>query len=552
MSFYDRVFNEREKEESYKYVDEYSNNFLINEPIPGIEWEYDFVKQYFSSVKLEEINKLAAQWVTKNNMVVTMNAPDKEGVRIPSPDEVRDMVGAADLAVVEPYKNKVLATNLLDASKIKKGKISSAKTDEDLGITTFKLSNGATVIIKPTTFKNDEIIFRAFSKGGHSLVKDADYYSASYVAGIVNQSGVADFSATDLSNMLKGKSTSVGASIAPYSEGMSGNAIPKEIETLLQLVHLYFTAPRKDVDAFESFKTRQKQLYANLAADPQIYFNVEFQKMMTQNHPRGGGIPKAENFDKIDLNRGMQIYKERFGNAGDFTFLFVGAVDEETIKPLLEKYIGSLPANPKRENYKDLGIRPPSRAIDTVISKGTDPKSMVNLVFTMPAPYNANDNYALRSLGEVMDIKLVEKLREEKGGVYGVGAYGSMAKIPYSYANFTISFPCAPENVETLSNAAMDELKKIIREGVAATDLEKIKEQQRRKLEVDIKQNIFWMNSLFDAYYSGNNPADILKRQQQIDGLTSKMIQDAAKKYINPDKFIRAVLKPEKKELKPF
>ena len=156
---------------------------------------------------------------------------------------------------------------------------------------------------------------------------------------------------------------------------MNGNTIPKETETLLQLVHLYFTSPRKDIDAFESFKTRQKQLYSNLAADPQIYFNVEFQKLMTQNHPRGGGIPKAENFDKIDLDRGMQIYKERFANAGDFTFFFVGAVEEETIKPLLEKYIGSLPSNPKQENYKDLGIRPPSRAIDTVISKGTDPKS---------------------------------------------------------------------------------------------------------------------------------------------------------------------------------
>lgn len=555
QAFYDRIFSEREKEESYKYVDEYVNNFLINEPVPGIEWEYDFVKQYFSSVKLQDINALAAGWITRDNMVVTMNAPDKEGIKIPSAEEVEKIVGMAETAKIEPYTQKALASSLMDPGKIKPGKITSAKTDETLGITTFKLSNGATVILKPTNFKNDEIMFRAFSKGGHSLAKDADYYSASYAANIVNQSGVAAFSAIDLSNMLKGKNTNLSANIASFSEGMNGNTIPKEVETLLQLVNLYFTSPRKDKDAFESFKTRQKQLYGNLTADPQIYFNVEFQKLMTQNHPRGGGIPRPENFDKINQDRSMQIYKERFANAGDFTFLFVGALNEETMKPLLEKYIGSLPAQPKKENYKDLGIRPPSHMVDTVILRGTEPKSQVSMVFTAPAVYNADDNYALRSLGEVMDIKLVEKLREEKGGVYGVGAFGSMAKVPYSYSTFTISFPCAPENADSLSKTALDELRKIMNSGVTAEDLEKIKEQQRRKLEVDIKQNSFWMNNLFDAYYSGNNPADILKKQKQIEGLTSKMIQDAAKKYINLNSYIRAVLKPEKNsdaQRKPF
>lgn len=550
LAFYDRIFNEREKEESYKYVDEYVNNFLINEPIPGIEWEYDFVKQYFSSVKLDDINALAAKWITKDNMVVTLNAPDKEGVAIPPSGEINDIIRAVELTQAEPYQEKVLAASLMDAGKLKPGKITSTKTDQELGTTTFKLSNGATVIIKPTNFKNDEIIFRAFSKGGHSLAKDADYYSASFAAPIVNQSGVGDFSAIDLSNMLKGKNTNLSANISPYSEGLNGNTNPKETETLLQLVHLFFTSPRKDKDAFESFKTRQKQLYANLSADPQIYFSVEFQKLMTQHHPRGGGFPKAENFDMIDPERSMTIYKERFANAGDFTFLFVGAVKEEAIRPLLEKYIGSLPAQTKKENYKDLGIRPPKGMKDTVILKGTEPKSLVSIVFTSPATYVAEDNYALRSLGELMDIKLVEKLREEKGSVYGVSAYGSLSRIPYSYSSFTITFPCAPENADSLTKAALDELRKIMETGVPAEDLEKIKEQQRRKLEVDIKQNIFWMNNLFDAYYSGNNPADILKKQKQIENLNSKMLQAAARKYIDLSKYIRAVLKPEKLEEK--
>jgi zinc protease len=552
QSFYDRIFNEREKEESYKYAGEYINNFLINEPIPGIEWEYDFVKQYLATVKLEEVNQLAKMWITKDNMVVTLNAPDKPNVKIPSAVEVNAVLNAVDIATIEPYRERILATSLMDGGKLKPGKIISSKTDEELQTTTFKLTNGATVILKTTNFKNDEIIFRAFSKGGHSLVKDADYFSALNAAAIVTQSGVGNFSAIDLGNMLKGKNTSLSPNIALFSEGLNGNTIPKETETLLQLVHLYFTAPRKDKDAFESFKTRQKQLYANLAANPQIYFSSEFQKLMTQNHPRAGGLPKSEDFDKITLDRSIQIYKERFANAGDFTFLFVGSVDEATIKPLLEKYIGSLPGTAQKETFKDLGIRPPSGNINKVINKGADQKSVVNIVFTAPVPYNVNDGYALRSLSEVMNIKLVEQLREEKGEVYGVSSFGAINKIPYSYSTFNISFPCAPENADTLTKAAIAELKKIIKNGVTAEDIEKVKEQQKRKLETDLKENQFWMSALYDAYYLGNKPADILNRQKQVDGLSSKMIQDAAKKYINLNSSIRAILKPDKQEEKPL
>ena len=222
---------------------------------------------------------------------------------------------------------------------------------------------------------------------------------------------------------------------------------------------------------------------------------------------------------------------------------------------MLEKYIGSLPSNAVKENFKDLGIRPPAGKVDKVITRGEDPKSVVNIIFTSPVSYNADDAYVLRSLGEVMNIKLDEQLREEKGGVYGVSAFGDIRKIPAGYSSFSISFPCAPENIDTLSKAAIDELRKIIMNGVTAEDLEKVKEQQKRKLEVDLKQNQFWMTSLYDAYYLGNNPADILNKQKQTESLTSKMLQDVAKKYINLNSYIRVVLKPDKiaeKTLKPF
>ena len=552
LSTYEKMFNEREKQESANYVGEYVNNFLVNEPIPGIEWEYDFVKQYLAQARLEDINKLAAKWITKENMVVTVNAPEKDGVKIPSAENISKLVADVETAKLEPVKEKVLATALLDASKIKAGKIISSKADEEVGITTFKLSNGATVILKSTNFKNDEILFRSFSKGGQSLSKDADHYSALYASQVIAQSGVGNFTAVDLGNMLKGKGTSLSPTIGMYSEGMNGSTKPKETETLLQLIHLYFTAPRKDNEAFESFKTKQKQLYGNLSADPNFYFNGEFAKLMSKNHPRATGLPKPEDFDKIKLDRSFQIYKERFANAADFTFLFVGAIDEETIKPLLEKYIASLPASPKKEVYKDLGIRPPVGKIEKVINKGSDPKSMVLMVFNKPTPYNSKDAFALTSLSDVMNIKLIEQLREEKGGVYGAGTMGSMSRIPYQSSTFYINFPCSPDNVDMLSKAALDEMKKIITTGVTKEDLEKIKEQQRRKLEVEMKQNQFWMSNLYDAYFFGTRPADILQKPKMTEGLTSKMIQDAAKKYINLNSYIRATLKPDKNEEKPL
>jgi zinc protease len=550
--FYDRIFNEREKQESFKYVDEYVNNFLINEPIPGMEWEYDFVKQYLASAKLEDINKLAAQWITKDNMVITLNAPDKTGVKIPTIEEIDRMLTTVETATIAPHIDKVLASSLMDAKKLKPGKIVSSKTIEDPGITTLTLSNGATVILKNTNFKNDEILFRAFSKGGHSLVKDADYHSAYNAAAIVAQSGVGNFSTADIGNMLKGKSTSLTPNISLYSEGMNGSTVPKETETFLQLLHLYFTAPRKDKDAFESFKKRQQQLYANLSANPQIYFSAAVQKLMTKNHPRADKLHTAADFNKINLDRSIQIYKERFANAGDFTFLFVGSFNEDSIKPLLEKYIGSLPSTGKKETYKDLGIRPPTGNIQEVITKGADPKSQVVMVFTTPVTYTSKEAYALKSLGEVMSIKLTEQLREEKGGVYGVSASGNMNRVPYNSSSFNIVFPCAPENVDTLSKAALDELKKIMTSGVTAEDLEKIKEQQKRKAEVDMRQNRFWIDNLYDAYFFGSNPADISGKQKMTDSLTSKMIQDVAKKYIRLNNFIKAILNPAPTEDKPL
>ena len=559
LSFYERSYNERNKNESGRMVGEYVNNFLVEEPIPGIEWEYNFVKNYLPKIKLDDVNKLASTWLSKNNMVVTVNAPEKEGIRIPTSDEIKQIINRVETAKIDAYTEKAIASELLAKNKLKSGRIISEAKNQKMGITTLKLSNGVTVVLKPTDYKNDEILVRAFSKGGHSLASNQDYYSAMNASQIVQQSGVGEFSASDLSKTLKGRNTSLSAGIGQLTESVNGSSTPKEIETLFQLIHLYFTAPKKDKDAFTSYVTRQKQFLANVQSNPDFYYSNELQKILTQNHPRGGGIPKPEDFDKINLDKAFEFYKQRYADASDFVFFVVGSFETDNIKPLLETYLGSLPSLNKKENFKDLGVRPPKGKVDRVILKGTEPQSRVNIIFTGAAKYDSKEAYALRSLGEIMDIKLVEQLREEKGEVYGAGANGIINKYPYQNFIFNISFPCAPENVEGLTKAALKELEKIKSKGLSKDDLAKIKEQQKRKLEVDMKQNQFWMNGLYDAHFFGNNPEDLLLKEKQIENLSSKMIQDAAKKYIDLNNYIRVTLKPEKvdpkdekKPLKPF
>ncbi|MCU0443580.1 MAG: insulinase family protein [Microscillaceae bacterium] len=546
LASYERRYNERDKTESGSLVDELVAYFLQNEATPGIEFEYEFVKNYLPKITLAEVNALAEKLISKENLVVTINAPEKEGVKIPTEDEIRKILKEVDLNSVKPYEEKILATSFVEASQIKAGTIVKEIKNEKLGTTDLTLSNGLRVILKPTDFKNDEILLSSYSPGGHSLASDADFMSASNASGVVGQSGIKDIAMADMQKMLAGKIVRVNPSIGPLTEGISGSASPKDLETMLQLVHLYFTNPRKDKDAFNSFITKQKQLFQNLSSDPNFFFFKEQNKILTQNHPRSQGIPEAAEMDKIDFEKAFQFYQDRFANAGDFTFLLVGSFEVDKIKPLLETYLASLPNTGRQEMWKDVGIRPPKGMVDKVINKGTDPKSSVNITFTGDAEYNAKDNYLLSSLGNLLDIKLVEVIREEKAGVYGVGAFGGLSKYPYPSYSFSISFPCGPENVESLSKDVFGVVEKIKKEGVKPEDIAKVKEQQKRELEVNMKQNRFWLTNLQKAYWEGSNPEDILSSEKNLDLLTSESLQKIANKYLK-NEYIRIVLMPEKK-----
>ena len=438
---YEIAYNERDKTESSNFANEYVNNFLEQEPIPGIDFEFSFVKTHLEGITLDEINGLSKKWLTDENRVVVITGPEKEGVNLPTKDQALSIINDVENSPIEPYKDEAVASELIENIP-SPGSVTETSTIDQVGVTQLTLSNGLKVFMKPTDFKNDEIIMTSYSMGGTSLASDEEFISAEYTTSIIAQSGVGDFSAVSLEKALAGKSVRVTPYIGELSEGMSGSSTPEDLETMFQLIHLYFTAPRKDEEAFASvIKVENKSILSNIFANPQYYFQDQMARFLSQNHPRGGGIPSVSDIEKIDHQQIMDFYKDRFGNAGDFTFIFVGNFDPDVLTELSTKYLANLPASGREENWKDVGIRPPSGKAEKKVKRGTDPKSQVIMRFTGEADYEKDEAFLIAQLGNLLDIKLVENLREEKSGVYGVGANGSMTRWPLQPLQFSDSVP---------------------------------------------------------------------------------------------------------------
>lgn len=544
MMKYDHAFTDRDKSESDGYAGELVRNFLSKEPIPGVPFEYEFTKNQMPGITLEEMNSFDNSFLTDSSRVIVVTGPDKEGVILPTIDKLKKIVAEVAQEKLDAYNDKAVAF-VWPGVKPVAGKIVKEEENKILNLKTISLSNGVKVLLKPTDFKNNETYVYAFSKGGHNLYSDADFFSALYASALVNESGIANLSKSELIKAFAGKDVSVTPYINSNSEGISGKTTPSDLESFFQLTNLYFTQAKIDSAVFKTFISRTKSSLATIQLNPQKYFEGQVSAFLSSNHPRGGGYPKAEDLDKIDMKRALDIFHERFANAGDFTFVVVGAFDEATIKPLIETYLGSLPSTSLREKTKDLGIRPPKGNVEKAFYKGTDPKSGVNLAFTGTVNYNPQDEYLLKSLNDVLTIKMMESLREEKSGVYGVRASGNFSKLPYENYREEITFQCAPENVESLISAALQIINNVKKNGVDATDLNKVKETQKHDLEVNLKNNIYWINELAKDVIYDLKPESVDKNKAMIDSLSSKELQRVANKYFGAN-YAKLVLYPEK------
>lgn len=540
---FERAFEERSKTESSAYAREYVANFLEREPIPGIAEELKMARNFLSGITLAEVNRVADRWITETNRVILYSAPSKNEQKPPTQAEILAVIQAAEAAEIAAYQDGALDAPLL-AKAPTPGKIVAEKQHAEVEVTEWTLSNGLRVLLKPTTFKNDQILMNAFSPGGHSLVTDKEYISAAMATGILQQSGLGAYDAIQLRKKLAGKVASVGASIGELFEGVQGSASPKDLETWFQLMHLQFTAPRADEKAFQSYVTRVKEGIENRQRNPQAVFGDAIEKALYGDHPRHRPMSQ-ELLKELDRAAALRIYRERFANAGDFTFLFVGAFKPAELRPLVETYLASLPSSGAQEKWKNVGDDPKLGPVSVEVKKGIEAKSSVRIMFHGDAKWSLEERHALRTAVEVLRIRLREVLREDKGGVYGVGVSGDLSRWPKEGYSSGVSFTCNPANVASLTEAALEEIKRLQKDGPDAEHLDKVRETQLRNFEKGLKEDSFWIGNL--AYYRENDlPLDtMLKLPARVKALTPEQVRDAARKYFSTENLVIARLLPE-------
>ncbi len=546
MKAIERAYNERDKTESEPLADELIRNFLAKEPIPGIEKEYAFHQQYLDGITLAEVNAYAAKTIPAGgSKLVMLTGPSQSDVAMPTSDQLLGFIDKAAHSNVTAYAESAVATSLL-ATAPAAGKVTSVRVNKEASFTDITLSNGVRVLLKPTDFKNDQVVMSGFRYGGQYLFGTPDRYNAEFATQIVSAMGVGQFSPTDLRKVLAGKQVSVTTRLGALSEGMGGQCSASDVETMLQLTYLYFTQPRKDDELFKSFVNRQRDLYQNQMSDPEVVFQDSVLEITYKHHPRAPKVPRAETFASINEDRVLQIYRERFGDANGFTFVIVGAFAIDKITPMIEQYLGSLPTGGQVSTFKDAGVRPVTGVVKKEVKRGTEQKSFISMRFSGEATWAEDEQLKLQALIEVMNIKLIESLREELSGMYGGGMNGTLNKNPYNNYSITVSIPCGPENVDKLIAATLEEINKVKANGPLQSDLNKVKENWKKKYAENLRDNSYWMRQLQSSVEMGTDPAGFLSYEKKVDALTVADLKTVANKYFGMKNYIQIVLNPEK------
>lgn len=414
----------------------------------------------------------------------------------------------------------------------------------ELGVTEWKLANGIRVILKSTDFKNDEILLTAYSPGGHSLVPDSEFQSATFADTVVGEGGLGDFNQIELDKALAGKVASARAFIGELEEGLQASASPQDLEAMLQLIYLTVTAPRKDPDAFAAFMTRMRAFLENRKVRPGATFGDEITLALYQGHLRRLP-PSLEMLDKIELETAIRIYRDRFADMGDFTFIIVGNFEPESIEPLVETYLGGMPTTGRSESWRDIGVETPNGIVRVVTKKGLEPKSRVRVIFGGPSEWSRERLHDIVTLSEGLRIRLREVLREDMGATYGVGVSGRLRHRPKDRYGFSIEFGCAPKNVDEMLETLFLELEEVRAHGLDENTLTKVREIQRRRRETDLKENGFWLSALRSYYTHEWDPRLILEYEPLVERATSEQVRESAGQFLDLDNYLIGILYPE-------
>ncbi len=542
---YERAYNERDKTESSSYAQEYLDNFLEREPSPGIAYEYRLLQEVLPGISATEVSGLAGSLFADDSRVVLVTAPQKPDVKVPTDAEVRTALQNVAALAVTPWNDTSTNRAILE-TKPAPAAVTSTRRIEDIGVTVVTFANGIEAWLKPTDFKNDQVLFSMYAKGGLSLAPPQDFPEASLSTAFVNLSGAAGLKAVDLQKLLAGKLAGASPTISLSTQGFAGSAAPAELETALQLLYAKFTQPGNDPEAFDLLKKQLSAAVVNRLDNPDAVFGDKVEQVNSSNHYTSTPLT-VERVNTLDRQKMAGFYKQRFSNAADFTFFMVGAFKVDDAVPLLARYIGSLPSTgASTAAFKDLGIHFPSAIVKAEVEKGSEPKSETVISFFADPPPDPQEQERVNAAADVLEISLRDILREELGQTYTVSA-GLSENLPQrGDGHIEVVFGAAPENIDAMTTRVLAEVKRLQAEGPSEDLLNRAKETARRNYETSLKQNAYWLGRLQTEHLFNEDPSLVLHRVDRINALTPASVQEAFRTYFPMDRYTVVTLRPAK------
>lgn len=541
---YRRAYDERENRQSSAFASEYVDFFLEQTATPGIAYEYELVQRLLADITLDEINTRAAALLQPDGRIVIVTMPEKDGLTPPTEAQLAAVLDAVQDKTLTPYEDAVQEEELL-ADIPAPVEVTSTESIPEIDVEILTLANGVRVAMKPTDFKADEVRFVASSPGGTSLVPDEDYFSASQAASLVSLGGIGAFDRTGLEKHLAGKVVGVAPYISELEEGLQGVASPEDLETLFQLIYLHFTAPRADPEALAVQQNNQRSFLLNRSNTPTAALQDTLIAALYGDHPRRG-VPTMADIDALSLETAMSVYQDRFADASDFTFTFVGNFDPAYLTQLAQTYLGTLPSTGRVETWRDVSPDPPAGVIEKIARKGQEDQSIVYLYFSGKGDPSLKNRMTMNALQNVLDIVMREELREERSGIYSPFVNTSFSVVPDSAFSVTIGFGCDPARAEELAGAVFGEIDKLKADGPSDDTVVKAQEQLRRSREESLEQNNFWVGAL-DYYLTAPyaEPQELLTFNDRVAALTAADLQTAVKEYLRDDQYVQVILYPE-------
>ena len=542
LSYYEKAYNERGTVRNISRAQECIRHYLDGAPMPGEEWEYQTMQQILPTIPVEVLNDIAKQLITDENLIIAFQAPIEAA--LPNESEAIELLSAVKSEEIEAPEEKSVRENLVENTP-KAGKIKKVVSNQVLGTTEWTLSNGIRVIVKPTEFKQDEILFSASSKGGMSLVATEDLVSAAIATDVISVSGLADMSDTDLQQVLTGKNVHLSTSINSNTETIDGGSTVKDLETLLQLNYLYFTASRRDEEAYKMLVSVLESQLANRDKNPKAAFSDSIQMMSSNYSPRTVIFNKST-LERANLDKSLEIYKARFANPADFIFTFVGNInpDDERFKQLVCTWLGGMKTSKNKEVVRDNGVRVPEGINKNYFTRKMETKTASNRIqyTSYDIPYTLANELNMEMIGRILSTRYLESIREREGGSYGVGCGGGLNFYPVNTAYLIMQFDTDPEKQEKLMSIIHEEVNTIVNDGPLAKDLNKEKESMLKDFQEDLEKNSYWDRVLYMNYMYGINY--ITDYKATVEAITAESVQATLKKLLASGNMFEVVMLP--------